>query len=252
MQAPIARKARAARKLTTQATRDPAMVEAAQRLRYQVFSAEYGADLGAATPGMDRDRYDAYCDHLVVIDETTQTVIATTRILHQAMAAKAGGFYSQTEFDLEQLLECDGTIAEVGRTCVHPDYQNGAVLSLLWAAIAEYLVARNVDHLIGCASISMADGGVKAWRIAQQLQREYLCEPERRVIPRRAMPHLTHPDPQDRNVSIPPLIKAYMRLGAKVCGEPCWDPDFRCADLLVLLAVSELAGRYSRHFKVHQ
>lgn len=250
MTAQTAHRLKAARKLTTQATRNPDLVEAAQRLRFQVFSAEYGADLGAATPGIDSDHYDAFCDHLVVMDETSNTLIATTRVLHQTMAEKAGGFYSATEFDLERLLMNEGTIAEVGRTCVHPDYRSGAVISLLWAAIADYLVTRNVDYLIGCASIGMADGGLKAWRIARKLQREHLADPAYQVTPRRALPHLTQSVHEDKPVAVPPLIKAYMRLGAKVCGEPCWDPDFRCADLLVVLAVSELAERYSRHYKV--
>lgn len=250
MNAQTARKLKTGRKLTTRATRDPEMVEAAQRLRYRVFSEEYGADLGANTPGIDADHYDAYCDHLVVIDESTGDLVATTRILHQAKAREAGGFYSETEFDLDQLTRLDGDIAEVGRTCVHPDYRSGAVISLLWAGIAEYLVTRDVDYLIGCASIGMSDGGSKAWRIARTLQREHLADPVYRVTPKRALPHLTQSAFEDRPVEIPPLIRAYMRLGAKVCGEPCWDPDFRCADLLVVLAVSNLADRYSRHFKV--
>ncbi len=250
MNAQTAPKIKAERKLTTQATQDPAMIEAAQRLRYQVFSAEYGADLGATTPGIDADDYDVHCDHLVVIDESTGTLAATTRILHGSVAREAGGFYSETEFDLSRLSELDGEIAEVGRTCVHPDYRSGAIISLLWAAIAEYMMARNVDYLIGCASIGMSDGGSKAWRIARKLQREYLADPEYRVTPRKALPHLTQSDHDDRAVAVPPLIKAYMRLGAKVCGEPCWDPDFRCADLLVVLAVSNLAERYSRHYRI--
>jgi putative hemolysin len=113
--------------------------------------------------------------------------------------------------------------------------------------VAEYLVQRNVTHLIGCASISMADGGAKAWHVARLLQQQHLSEPHCRVTPKRQLPHLAHPE-SERSVDIPPLIKAYMRLGARVCGEPCWDPEFRCADMLVLLEVSNLAGRYSRHF----
>ncbi|HAP52069.1 MAG: GNAT family N-acetyltransferase, partial [Marinobacter sp.] len=159
-----------------------------------------------------------------------------------------GGFYSAGEFDLSALERLPGTIAELGRTCVHPDYRNGATISLLWSAVAEYLVERGVDYMIGCASIGMSDGGLKAWRIARHLQTEYLADPAFLVKPLRAMPHLTHTRDSDRPVDVPALIRAYMRLGARVCGEPCWDPDFRCADLLVVLEVSKLAGRYSRHF----
>ncbi len=243
-----AQTARAARRLTTLISRDPARIEAAQRLRYQVFSAEYQSDLGAAVPGLDADRFDDHCDHLLVTDSATGELVATTRVLHQSNAARAGGFYSEAEFNLDNIRQLPGQVAELGRTCVHPDYRNGATISLLWAAVAEYLLARDVDYLIGCASIGMSDGGLKAWRITQQLQRSYLTEPHLRVTPHRALPHLTGTASDDRQVEVPALIRAYMRLGARVCGAPCWDPEFRCADLLVMLDVKQLAGRYSRHF----
>ena len=247
MTAQTARPRRNARRLTSAITRDPGLIEAAQRLRYRVFSEEYDSDLGAAVPGLDQDSYDALCDHLIVTDSDSGELVATTRILHQDDAERGNGFYSSGEFDLSTLSHLPGTVAELGRTCVHPDYRNGATIALLWSAVAEYLVGRNVDYVIGCASISMADGGLKAWRIARHLQREYLAPNQYRVTPRRDLPHLA--DANDgRAVAIPPLIKAYMRLGAKVCGEPCWDPEFRCADLLVLLEVNNLAARYSRHF----
>lgn len=238
---------RRGRNLSIELTRNPALIEAAQRLRYRVFSEEYGSDLGATTPGLDADSYDGACDHLVVTDVDTGELVATTRILHQDEAISVGGFYSRGEFDLTSLESLPGTLAELGRTCVHPDYRNGGTITLLWSAVAEYLIQRNVTHLIGCASISMADGGAKAWHVAQFLQQQHLSEPNCRVTPKRPLPHLAHPE-SERSVDIPPLIRAYMRLGATVCGEPCWDPEFRCADMLVLLKVSNLAGRYSRHF----
>lgn len=243
-----ARVARPSRRLATTITRHPDLIEAAQRLRYAVFSEEYDSDLGASVPGIDADRFDAFCDHLMVTDSQTGELVATTRVLHQHDARHVGGFYSQGEFDLSCLKQKAGIFAELGRTCVHPDYRSGATISLLWAAVAQYLVARKVDYLIGCASISMADGGHKAWRIASQLQREYLTSEAFRVLPRRALPHLAQPVTDSHPVEVPALIKAYMRLGARVCGEPCWDPEFRCADLLVMLEVSHLADRYSRHF----
>lgn len=239
---------RSGRRLKTAITRHAADIEAAQRLRYDVFSSEYGSDLGAKTPGLDADRFDEWCDHLVVTDEASGKLVATTRVLHQAHLPDTGGFYSESEFDITNLHRLPGTIAELGRTCVHPLYRNGPTISLLWASLAEYLISHNVDYVIGCASIGMSDGGMKAWRTARYLQQEFLAGDAFRVIPRRALPHLTHPESDERPVDVPPLIRAYMRLGARVCGEPCWDPDFRCADLLVLLEVNNLANRYSRHF----
>ncbi|MBS8239398.1 GNAT family N-acetyltransferase [Marinobacter lipolyticus] len=239
---------RPTRKLKAGITNDPATVEAAQRLRYRVFSEEYDSDLGADTPGIDADNFDRHCDHLVVTDETTGALVATTRVLHQNKVARTGGFYSEGEFELDAFYQLSGNIAELGRTCVHPEYRNGATITLLWATLAEYLVKHDVQYLIGCASISMADGGLKAWNIARYLQREFMADQAFRVTPRRELPHLAHPVAVDRPVDVPALIRAYMRLGARVCGEPCWDPEFRCADVLVVLEVSRLASRYSRHF----
>jgi len=237
------------RQLQAMITRDPDWLRQAQALRYAVFSAEYEADLGASEPGIDADAYDRWCDHLVILDQASGEPVATTRILHQDEARQAGGFYSSGEFDLDPLLANPGRFAEMGRTCVHPDYRNGATIGMLWAAVADYLIRERMDFMIGCASISMADGGLRAWRIARQLQETHLTEPGFRVTPRRAMPHLASPaDTPAAAEAIPPLLKAYMRLGAQVCGEPCWDPDFRCADLLVLLRMDRLNARYARHF----
>lgn len=236
------------RRLLTRVTRDPEWVQRAQRLRYDVFSAEYDSDLGAVVPGLDADTFDAWCDHLMVSDGTTGELVATTRILRQDQAAHTGGFYSASEFDLSQLLSGAGQVAELGRTCVHPNYRTGATIGLLWATLAAWLTEYRIDRVIGCASISMSDGGLKAWRIARHLQDRYLSSDDDRVWPRRPLPHLTRADSAGRPVDIPALIRAYMRLGARVCGEPCWDPEFRCADVLVLLEVSALSARYSRHF----
>lgn len=237
----------ASRRLLTQVTRDPHRVEQAQRLRYEVFSAEYDSDLGTSVPGLDADPFDPWCDHLMVTDTLTGELVATTRILRQDQTSHTGGFYSGNEFDLSRLLSRPGRLAELGRTCVHPDYRNGATIGLLWSTLAGWLTEHRIDRVIGCASISMSDGGLRAWRIARHLQDRYLSSDDDRVWPRRDLPHLTH-TASERPVDIPALIRAYMRLGARVCGEPCWDPEFRCADVLVLLEVSELSARYSRHF----
>jgi putative hemolysin len=244
-----AQTARAAvsRRLLTHVTRDPDQVQQAQRLRYDVFSAEYDSDLGTDIPGLDTDHFDAWCDHLMVTDSATGELVATTRILRQDHVGHTGGFYSEGEFDLSRLLSGPGRVAELGRTCVHPEYRTGATIGLLWATLAGWLTEHQVDRVIGCASISMSDGGLKAWRIARHLKDRYLSPESDRVWPRRALPHLTQAD-SGRPVDIPALIRAYMRLGARVCGEPCWDPEFRCADVLVLLEVSDLSARYSRHF----
>lgn len=229
---------------------------AAQRLRFDVFSAEYGANLGSGQEGVDADRFDPHCQHIIVSDPETGQVIATTRVLLGQVAAGIGGFYSEDEFELGRLKSHPGVFAELGRTCIHPDYRQSAALSILWSATSQLLLAEQVDYLIGCASISMLDGGRKAWLITQQLHSEHLAPEAFRVTPRRALPHLAghssgNSSPNSASlpsIEIPPLIRAYLRLGAQVCGAPCWDPGFRCADLLVLLDVERLAARYARRY----
>ena len=236
------------RKLTSGVATDPAQVLAAQRLRHQVFTSEYGADL-ATESDIDQDRFDPWCEHFVVIDQDGE-VVATTRLLHGEVAARIGGFYSEDEFDLERLKGNPGLFAELGRTCIRSDNRSGAALSMLWSAVAQYLVEEGIDYLLGCASISMLDGGYKAWRITQQVQQEHLAADNFRVTPKRTLPHPASHRLQTDRVAIPPLIRTYMKLGAEVCGEPCWDPAFRCADLLVLLDVDKLAARYARRYNL--
>lgn len=242
------RAASGVRKLTSSVAAEPAQIVAAQRLRYQVFTSEYGADLEMDTD-IDQDRFDPWCEHFLVMDQTGD-VVATTRLLHGKVAARIGGFYSEDEFDLDRLKRNPGLFAELGRTCIRSDYRSGAALSMLWSEVAQYLVRENIDYLLGCASISMLDGGYKAWRITEQVQREHLAAEDFRVTPKRTLPHLASHRLQADTVAIPPLIRTYMRLGAEVCGEPCWDPAFRCADLLVLLDVDKLSARYARRYNL--
>jgi putative hemolysin len=100
---------------------------------------------------------------------------------------------------------------------------------------------------MGCASIPMHDGGIQAHAIMQRLRERYLCNEHLRAEPKKPLPALDLPT----NViaEMPPLLKAYMRLGAKICGEPCWDEDFQVADVFILLKRDELCPRYARHFK---
>jgi putative hemolysin len=222
-------------------------IRAAQRLRYRVFVDEMGAHLSDATEdGLDQDAFDPFCDHLVVRDSVLGQVIGAYRILSYAQAAKAGGFYSETEFDLSRILALAPQLVEVGRSCVHPDYRRGPAITLLWAGLAQYMECFGHRYLIGCASISMNDGGHNALALFQSLKAKHLSPPEWRVFPFR-------PIPLDRShrigePSVPPLLKGYLRLGAYICGEPAWDPEFGTADLLVLLPMSRLNPRYAWHF----
>lgn len=218
----------------------------AQRLRYRVFAEELGANLPTRTPGVDHDIYDPYCEHLIVRDDASGRVVGTYRILSPEAARRIGGYYSENEFDLTRLQLLRSRMVEIGRSCIDADYRSGAVISLLWSGLARYMLTNGYDYLIGCASISMSDGGHNAASIYSSLEADHLSPLEYRVFPRCALPVeklTTGAEPE-----VPPLLKGYLRAGAYVCGEPAWDPDFNTADLLLLLPMSRVESRYARHF----
>jgi putative hemolysin len=137
-------------------------------------------------------------------------------------------------------------MVEVGRSCIHPDYRSGAVITLLWAGLAEYMVTRKHEYLIGCASIGMADGGHNAANLFTQMAPKSMAPAEYRTFPKHGLP--VERLVTDQAALVPPLIKGYLRVGAWVCGEPAWDPYFNTADLLMLLPMSRMNPRYMRHF----
>ena len=134
-------------------------VRDAQRLRWQVFAGEMGANLPSREAGIDSDIFDKFCEHLIVRDNDTLEIVGTYRILTPGQAKKIGGYYSETEFDLTRLANYMPRMVEVGRSCVHPAYRTGATISLLWAGLAKFTMTHGYDYLVGCASVSMADGG---------------------------------------------------------------------------------------------
>lgn len=226
--------------------RNPGEIMEAQRLRYQVFAEEMGARL-SGHDNLDRDGYDAFCDHLLIRERETQQVVGTYRILSPAMAFEAGGYYASREFDLGRIAHLFDRAVEVGRACVHPHYRNGSTIALLWAGLAKYMINNRYDTLFGCASISIADGGHLAASLYNKLKDEYLAPAEYRVFPRCPLPlQALRQDIPD--APCPALVKGYLRLGAWICGDPAWDPDFNTADLLVMMPMSRMNPRYAAHF----
>lgn len=218
----------------------------AQKLRYRVFAEEMGARLSTRTPGVDRDIYDPFCEHLIVRDEDAGRIVGTYRILSPSAARRVGGYYSENEFDLTRLQHLRERIVEIGRSCIDADYRSGAVIALLWSGLARYMLENGYEYLIGCASISMADGGHAAASLYNRLKERHLAPLEYHVFPRHPLPleHLRGDLPAEE----PPLIKGYLRAGAWICGAPAWDPDFNTADLPVMMPMSRLDPKYARHF----
>ncbi len=223
-------------------------VRQAQRLRFAVFAGELGARIASPLPGHDIDRFDDFCEHLLVRDAATREVIGTYRVLTPAQARRAGGTYCDQEFDLAPLRSLRPRMAELGRSCVHPEHRHGGVILALWSALAAFTLHNRLDTMVGCASIPMQYNGVPCGRAAagiwHQVRQRYLAPPALQVQPRLALPV----DSLDAAADVPPpaLIQGYLRLGARVLGAPAWDPDFNTADLPMLVHMDALPARYRR------
>lgn len=230
----------------TRLARTPAEVRETQRLRYRVFAEELGAEIDGGREGVDRDELDEHCLHLTVTERDSGRVIASTRLLTDERAVRAGGFYSANEFDIGMIQALPGRSIEIGRTCVDPEFRSGTVIALLWQGIAEHVTANGFHYLFGCASISLADAGRSARIIMKGLRERHFSPGWERVWPYIPLPEGA--EPPGGTARMPPLLRAYLSLGAHACGEAYYDHRFHCADVFMLLKVDELASRYSRHF----
>lgn len=228
----------------------PEEIKEIQKLRYDVFCEEYAVKLPTSTywngHPVDADKIDEGCLHLVVRDGNTLEPVGYTRVLTRDQAERLGTFYSAHEFDIANILKINGKIMEIGRTCIHPDYRNGATIAVLWSRIAQFMMENNYRYLFGCASISLADGGTAFASIMPELRARYMSDEALRVTPKLALD--THAQPCDTANQMPPLLKAYMKMGARICGEACWDPEFNVADVFVVLNLDQVAGRYAKRF----
>jgi len=226
--------------------RDADDVRSAQRLRHAVFAGELGARLASPVPGLDVDDFDEHCDHLVVREDHTGEIVGCYRMLPPERAADAGRLYSDGEFDLSALTELRPALVETGRSCVHPAHRGGAVMSLMWAGIARYMLLSGHAWLAGCASVPLAGGGSYARGVWDTVAAGHLSPSRYRVRPHLPWDHASVPPPP--RATPPPLLRGYLRLGAWVCGEPALDADFGVADLFVLLGMDQVDQRYLRFF----
>jgi putative hemolysin len=158
--------------------------------------------------GLDKDEFDDYCDHLIVRDSKTLSVVGTYRVLSPHGARRMGKFYSEQEFDLSRLDNIRGVIAEAGRACIHPDYRSGGVM-MLWAGLAAYMRKERCEYLMGCASVSLADGGHNAAALYHAFREKNLAPPDYRVTPLLPFPL------EDREAGIEPQIPPLLRLPAQ-------------------------------------
>lgn len=236
-----------------------AEIEAAQELRHKVFYQELGA-ISAGGQMIDSDRFDAYCDHLVVLDSDLpgpdhRRVVGTYRLLRQEIAAQHGGFYSADEYEIDRLAARNRgkRFLELGRSCVLPAYRSKRTIEALWEAIWAYVQAHDIDVMAGCASFPGVDPLAHAQALSF-LAQNCLANDNWAV---RAQPHRYHPmnilpaDRIDAKTAIrqmPPLIKGDLKLGASF-GDGCViDVQFDTIDVFVVMPISAIQQRYINYY----
>ncbi len=219
-------------------------VRAAQRLRYRVFAEEMGARIEGDATGIDEDEFDDFCDHILLVDPARSEIVGTYRVMSAESAAELGHFYSETEFDLGGVRALPG-LFELGRACIAPSVRTGIAIATLMAGVAQHLRSEGCRYVIGTSSLSVRENAAEVGRICARVARDHPSPPELRVKPHLPFATQEEADSGPRRGRLPGLLRAYLRLGAYVCGEPAWDAAFRTADLLLLLDMKKFDGRFA-------
>lgn len=233
-------------------------VEEAQALRYQVFVEEMGAK---ATPEMlsckrDIDEFDKVCDHLLVVEHgagDSYKVVGTYRLLRRSSMQKIGRFYTDGEFDISLIKQYKGEILEVGRSCVHPDFRNRAVMQLLWRGIGAYVSKFNVGLMFGCASFSGTDPRAHAMALSYlyhyHLAPKEICP---RALPSRYVEMNMIPkeevDAKAAFSVLPPLIKGYLRLSGYIGDGAVIDYDYNTTDVSIVVKTDLVTEKYATRY----
>lgn len=240
-------------------------IEAAQRLRYEVFYREMSAEPTPemAASGRDFDRYDDFADLMIVLDHATKDengrapVIGTYRLIRHQVALKHGGYYTASEYDISRMLANAGPDArylELGRSCVLKSYRTSGPMQLLWRGLMVYLLRHDIELMFGCASLPGTDPQALALPLSY-LHHFYLAPPELRA---RALPDLyvdmnLMPKDQVNEAealrTLPPLLKGYVRAGAYVGDGAVIDRQFGTTDVLIYFPTSRIDPRYMARFK---
>lgn len=226
-------------------------------LRFEVFHREM---LGKKAPqGFDVDEFDFHCDHLIIKERRSNRIVGTYRLNCSLFTEN---FYSGKEFMISHIFQQPGVKLELGRACIQKDYRRGILISLLWRGIAEYMAASEAKVLFGCATVKTDDP-----RDAALLTR-YFDEDGRILSAYRTRPTLAYTMPMlnyfmnevrsplsesqkaHAEVLLPPLCRAYLKIGASIGGEPAWDQEFQCIDFLTILQREDLNRTLWKKFKM--
>ena len=219
---------------------------AAFRLRFQVFNLELQEGLASSyNTEMDIDLFDEVCDHLLVEDRRTGRIVGTYRMQMGDVAGRNYGYYSALEFDLSPFESRRSGIVELGRACIHRDHRSPEVLNLLWRGIARYALANGGRYMVGCCSLASQDPEM-GYAVYRDLS-GYIIEPALRTRP---TPAYAMPPSTGRPVEavVPKLLRAYLTIGARICGEPAIDRDFKTIDFLTLIDLQTLHPRMAARF----
>ena len=240
---------------------EAAELQAAQSLRYQVFYEEMGAvpDPAARRSRRDVDPFDAHAEHLIVIDHARSTssrphVVGCYRMLRESVARRIGGFYTSAEYDLSGVTDRRGEILELGRSCVAREYRSGLVMQLLWKGIAELSEQFGSGLMLGCASLPGTDVAAVAAQI-RYLHERHLAPIGLRpcALAHRRIAHepfgIDGYSPERAFRSLPPLLKAYLRVGAMIGEGGVLDEQFNTIDVCIVLPSERIERRYLKHYR---
>lgn len=240
---------------TVKTVETPEELEAVLKLRFDVFNREYMQTRRAV--GVDVDKLDFICDHLVIRDNRAGRIVGTYRLNSSTFSDK---FYSSAEFHFEQIRKMPGNILELGRAAIDKEYRTGVVIALLWRGISEYMLKTNTDILLGCASVKTMEPlqiGLVTYHLEKKgiLKFNLDVEPTRkyRVKALKKVLDYIEKNPFEYNEAtvselIPALFASYIKMGFKAYGEPALDRDFHCIDFLIMIRLDELEGSYKRRY----
>jgi putative hemolysin len=220
------------------------LLKKAQLLRGRVF---FGKD------SQDTDKFDKFCEHIVVIDTKTDKVVGTYRLLLSSRLGKDGRFYSETEFDLSNIRKnCKEELLEMGRACVDPSYRKFPIIRLMWKTIVSYVMQNRVGFIFGCASIDHPNPE-KVGKIFTFLKHKAYSPPLLRVSPlgEKRFPYqktLKTGSEKEALQFMPSLVKGYLAIGAFICGEPVWDKELNTADFFMMIDTRNMNTSFLRKF----
>jgi putative hemolysin len=219
------------------------------KLRYNVFFREFATtEPKFSLLKIDVDVHDFICDHLIVKDKETDSVVACYRLLPSSLKR---GFYSEGEFDLSELLKLDGDKLELGRACVDPEHRSGVVISLLWKGMLEYARRAKVRYLFGCSSINGKDFP-NYQAIMSHLEKNDCFLKDIEITARgefSTKDFLLPPQDKERKGKvIGSLLNMYLMAGAKVARDPAYDAQMDCLDLLTVMDMTKMPPSFERRF----